>query len=193
MLRYFINSLAVRTATVLFVFVAALPYLLRRKRLSRGIGPAPANSAPCLPRLWPHLWMGYLIMVLSFVHASVAMQLKSRTNPVGIVAATTAFFLLLGEVVVGLTLKEDRTTTRRPLRRIHFWIMIAFAGALTIHLWLNGSNEADRAPAAARSTKRELKLILSFPRLSTGKCYPPQLLHKNGDFLYCPAQQTGRQ
>ena len=47
--------------------------------------------------------------------------------------------VLLGEVVVGLTLKETRPTTRRPLRRIHFWIMIVFAGALIIHLWLNSS------------------------------------------------------
>jgi hypothetical protein len=83
--------------------------------------------------------MGYLVLVLSFVHASVAMRPKARTNRVGILAATTAFFLLLGEVVVGLTLKEDRASTRKPLKRIHFWIMIAFAGALTIHLWLNGA------------------------------------------------------
>jgi uncharacterized membrane protein len=83
--------------------------------------------------------MGYLLLALSFLHASLAMQPKARTNPVGILAAAIAFFLLLGEVVVGLTLKEDRTTTRRPLRRIHFWIMIVLAGALTIHLWLNAS------------------------------------------------------
>jgi hypothetical protein len=139
MLRYLISSLAARSATVLCLFVAALPYLLRRNRRSRGVGRAEANPAPYLPRLWPHFWMGYLILALSFVHASLAMQLKARTNAVGILAATTAFFLLLGEVVVGLTLKQDRTTTRRTLRRIHFWIMIVFAGALTIHLWLNGS------------------------------------------------------
>ena len=138
MWRYFISSLAARTATVLFVCVAVLPYRLRRNRLSRGIGRAPANPAPYLPRLWPHFWMGYSILVLSFVHASVAMQPKARQNPLGILAATAAFFLLLGEVAVGPTLKKDRTTTRRPLRRIHFWIMIGFAGALTIHLWLNG-------------------------------------------------------
>jgi Na+/H+ antiporter NhaD/arsenite permease-like protein len=139
MLRYFIGHLAARTATVLFVFVAVLPYLLRRSRLSGGIGRAQADPAPYPPRLRPHFWMGYSLLASSFVHASVAMQPKARTNPVGILAATTAFFLLLGEVVVGLTLKEDRSTTRRPLRRIHFCIMIVFAGALTMHLWLNVS------------------------------------------------------
>ena len=138
MWRYFISTPAARSATVLFVFVAVLPYPLRRNRLRRGIGRAPTNAAPYLLRLWPHFWMGYLLLVLSFVPASVAMQPKARTNPVGILTATTAFFLLLGEVVVGLTLREDGTATRRPLRRIHFWIMIVFAGALTIHLWLNG-------------------------------------------------------
>src|SRR5215467_1026463 len=136
MLPYLIGSLAARTAAVLCPFVAALPYLLRR---SRRIGLARPNPAPHLPRLWPHFWMGHAILVLAFVHASLAMPPKARTNPVGILTATGAFFLLLGEVVVGLTLRETRPTTRRPLRRIHFWIMIVFAVALTIHLWLNSS------------------------------------------------------
>lgn len=139
MLRYVINSLAARSATVLCLLVAALPYLLRPSQLSRRIGLAQGNPARYLPRLWPHFWTGYLSLALSFVHASLAMPPKARTSPVGILAATTALFLLLGEVAVGLTLKEDRTTTRGPLRRIHFWIMMGFAGALTIHLWLNGS------------------------------------------------------
>jgi hypothetical protein len=139
MLRYFISTLAARSATVLSVFVAALPYLLRRSRLSLGIGRAQADPVPYLPRLRPHFWMGYSILALSFVHASLAMQPTARTNPVGILAATTAFFLLLAEVVVGLTLKETRSTRRRPIRRIHLCIMIGFAGALTTHLWLNGS------------------------------------------------------
>src|SRR5215469_6407267 len=133
MLRYLIGGLAARTATVLYPFVAALPYLLRRNRLTR------ANPAPHLPRLWPHFWMGYSILALALVHASLAMPARARTNPVGILAATAAFFLLLGEVVVGLILRETRPTARRPLRRMHFWIMIVFAAALTIHLCLNGS------------------------------------------------------
>jgi hypothetical protein len=103
MLRYFGSTLAARSATVLSVLVAALPYLLRRNRLSLGIGRAQADPAPYLPWLRPHFWMGYSILALSFVHASLAMQPKTRTNPVGILAATTAFFLLLAEVVVGLT------------------------------------------------------------------------------------------
>jgi hypothetical protein len=139
MWRYLISSSAARSAAVLCLFVAALPYLLRRNWRSRRIGRSQANPAPYRVRLWPHFWMGYLLLALSSLHASLAMQPKARTNPVGMLAATAAFFLLLGEVVVGLTLKEDRTTTRRPLRRIHFWIMIVLAGALTIHLWLNGS------------------------------------------------------
>jgi len=139
MLRYLIGGLAARTATVLCPFVAALPYLLRRNRGSRRTGLTPAKPAPHLPRLWPHFWMGYSILALALVHASLAMPPRARTNPVGILAATAAFFLLLGEVVVGLTLRETRPTTRRPLRRIHFWIMIVFAGALSIHLCLNSS------------------------------------------------------
>jgi hypothetical protein len=110
---------------------------LRPNRLSRRIGLAQANPAPYLARLWPHFWMGHLSLALSLLHASLAMQPKAGTNPVGTLAATAALFLLLGEVV-GITLKEDRTAPRRSFRRIHFWIMIGFAGALTIHLWLKG-------------------------------------------------------
>ena len=69
-----------------------------------------------------------------FPHGFRWNNLKVRQPP-----APNAFFFCSVKSVVGLRLKQDRTTTRRPLRRIHFWIMIVLAGALTIHLWLHGS------------------------------------------------------
>jgi len=47
-------------------------YLLRPNRLSRRIGLARADPAPYLARLWPHFWMGYLSLALSFLHATQA-------------------------------------------------------------------------------------------------------------------------
>lgn len=138
MLIYFIGSLAGRIATMLCLLAIALPYLLRRNRLSRGLGLAQEHAVPYLRRLWPHFWMGYIILALSVVHPGTVMRAMGRANSAGIWAATGAFFLLLFEIVLGLNLKEERLPARRPLRRLHFWTMTAFVAALGLHLWLNG-------------------------------------------------------
>lgn len=138
MIGYFIGSLAGRIATVLCVAVIALPYLLRRNRLSRGLGMAQEHAAPYLRRLWPHFWVGYLILGLTAVHAGTVMGAMARANPAGIWAATGAFFLLLFEMAVGLNLKEEKLLARRSARRLHFWTMAGFVAALGLHLWWNG-------------------------------------------------------
>jgi hypothetical protein len=138
MTAYLIGSLAGRVATVLCVLVVALPYLLRRNRLSRGLGLAQEHAAPYLRRLWPHFWVGYLILALSLLHAGTVMGAMARANGAGIWAATGAFLLLLIEIIVGLSLKDERTSPRRTPRRIHFGVMAGFVGALGLHLWLNG-------------------------------------------------------
>ncbi len=138
MIVYLIGSVAGRVATVLCVVVIVLPYLLRRNRLSRGLGLAQEHATPYLRRLWPHFWIGYAILALSVVHAGTVMGGMRRANVAGIWAATAAFFLLLLEMVLGLTLKDDRLAERRPLRRIHFWTMTVFLAALGLHLWWNG-------------------------------------------------------
>jgi hypothetical protein len=120
------------------VVVVALPYLLRRNRLSRGLGLAQGHARPYLRRLRPHFWVGYFILGLSVVHAGTVMGAMGRANGIGIVPATGAFFLLLFEIALGLNLKDTRLATRRPVRRLHFWTMVGFAGALGLHLWLNG-------------------------------------------------------
>jgi hypothetical protein len=136
MIGYLIGALAGRVAAVLCVVAIALPYVLRRNRLSRGLGFAQEHAAPYLRRLWPHFWIGYAILGLSTVHAgSVGMR---GANGAGIWAATVAFFLRLFEIVVGLSLKDNQLATRRPLRRIHFWTMTGFVAALGLHLWWNG-------------------------------------------------------
>ena len=138
MIGYFIGSLAGRIATVLCVAVIALPYLLRRNRLSRGLGLAQEHAAPYLRRLWPHFWVGYLILALSLVHAGSVMGAMARANPAGIWAATVAFFLLLLEIAQGLNLKDEGLSARRGARRLHFWTMAGFVTAMGLHLWWNG-------------------------------------------------------
>lgn len=138
MIVYFIGSLSGRIATVLCVLVVALPYLLRRNRVSRGLGLAQEQAAPYLRRLWPHFWVGYVILALSVVHVGSVMGAMGRANAAGIWAATVAFFLLLLEITLGLNLKNPQVSSRRSLRRSHFWIMVGFMGALGLHLWWNG-------------------------------------------------------
>jgi hypothetical protein len=146
MRAYLIGALAARAATALCVLLIALPYVLRRNRLRRGLRPAQENqtqsqaqenSPPYLQRLWPHFWVGYLILALSTLHAGTVTPAMGRANGTGIWAATAAFFLLLFEIVLGLSLKETNCSPRRPLRRLHFWMMAAFVAALGAHLWFN--------------------------------------------------------
>jgi len=137
MLVYFAGSLAGRIATLLCVLVIALPYVLRRNRLSRGLGFAQEHATPYSRRLWPHFWVGYAILALSTVHAGTVTSAMKRASQTGILAATGAFFLLLFEIVLGLTLKDNALPARRRLRRLHFWTMAAFVLAQGVHLWLN--------------------------------------------------------
>ena len=138
MIAYLIGSLAGRIAAVLSVVVIVLPYLLRRNQFTRGLGFALTDARPYLRRLTPHFWVGYAILALSTVHTGAVMRAMARANPAGIWAATTAFPLLVFEVALGLLLKEEAPSARRPLRRIHFWTMTVLAAALGLHVWLNG-------------------------------------------------------
>jgi hypothetical protein len=134
---YLIGSLAGRVAAMLCVVVIALPYLLRRNRLSRGLGLAQEHAAPYLRRLWPHFWVGYLVLGLSTLHAGTVARALGRATGTGILAATAAFFLLWFEIVLGLSLRDEALAARQSMRRIHFWIMAALVGSLGIHWWLN--------------------------------------------------------
>jgi hypothetical protein len=138
MLTYLIGSIAARVATVLCVVLIGLPYVLRRNRVSRGLGLPQEHRVPYLRRLWPHFWLGYLVLALSTFHAGTVMPVMGRAKSAGIWAATAAFFLLLFQVVLGLSLKEEDCSPRRCLRRIHFWMMLAFVAALAAHLWFDG-------------------------------------------------------
>lgn len=99
---------------------------------------AQEQAAPYLRRLWPHFWLGYVILALSIVHAGTVMGAMRRANSAGLLAATGAFFLLLFEIVLGLSLQDEGLSGRRPLRRLHFWTMAAFVATLGLHLCLNG-------------------------------------------------------
>ncbi len=99
------------------------------------LGFAQKHPAPYLHRLWPHFWLGYLILVFSVVHGFTAAM--SRANQAGVWAATAALFLLIVEVILGLSLRDVHLTRRTSVRRVHFWMMTVFVVSLASHLWLN--------------------------------------------------------
>ena len=137
MTTFLVSIVAGRLAVVLTPCAILLPYLLRRNRLSRTLGLWQEHEAPYLHRLWPHVWLGYLILGLSLVHAGTVMAAMARANQAGIWAATIALFLLMLELMLGLSLRNIRLMERTSVRRFHFWTMAGIVGSLAAHLWLN--------------------------------------------------------
>jgi hypothetical protein len=107
-----------------------LPYLLRR---------LPGAKAPYLRRLWPHYWLGYLALLVSFVHAWLAMRGGNMRgiNTSGVWIATIALLIMFWQIAVGLMLRDPTQSNRRALRRIHFWTMTLVAGLIVAHIALN--------------------------------------------------------
>jgi hypothetical protein len=108
----------------------AMPYLLR------GVSRA---KTPYLRRLWPHYWLGYLALLVSSAHAWLAMRSGNTRgiNPSGIWIATIALLIMLWQIAVGLLLRDPAQSSRRTLRRIHFWTMTLVAGLIVVHIALN--------------------------------------------------------
>jgi hypothetical protein len=74
-------------AFVLIGLEVLFPYLLRRDRMSVWLGTAKiATGTPYLRRVWPHYWLGYLLLVLSLIHSVVPLQAMDlrRLNMLGL-------------------------------------------------------------------------------------------------------------
>ena len=103
MSAYFVSSATGWIAVILTTLEIVLPYLLRR--VSLGQAPAVAERPPStyLGRMWPHYWLGYLLVLPSLAHASAVMEGSLvRGNAGGIWAATSLLFL---QVLLGVYCK----------------------------------------------------------------------------------------
>src|ERR1700675_1301560 len=132
---FFYTSASGRIATILIGVEVLLPYLLRRTRLSTSLGLVQTYSSAYLQRMWPHYWAGYLLLVLSFVHAWIPMSAgrMPRTSMTGLWLATFALGLLFVQLLLGFAL-QGRTEARRSLRVAHFWTMLAVSALVVAHL-----------------------------------------------------------
>jgi cytochrome b561 len=86
-----------------------------------------------------HYWLGYLAFFVSFAHAWLAMRGGNMRgiNSAGVWFATVALLVILWQIVVGLMLNNPTQSSRRALRRLHFWTMALVAGLIVVHVALN--------------------------------------------------------
>lgn len=138
-MNFFYSSASGWIATILIGVEILLPYLLRRSPLSQLLSIFAGHAQPYLQRMWPHYWVGYLLLSLSLAHGWTAMSAGQmrRTNATGLWIATLALCILLSQALLGLLLQDKRLEARTRVRRWHFWMMLALGFTVTIHIWLN--------------------------------------------------------
>jgi hypothetical protein len=124
---FFISALSGWAAIIVLLTGAVLPYVLRPSRLGIALG-FRASGKSYLARISPHTWVGYGAITLAYFHAFAAMYLKgaAKAEP-GLSAAMIAESLLIIQVLLGLILLQSELASRKSVRRIHFWMMIAIA------------------------------------------------------------------
>ncbi len=134
---YFVTSASGWAAVPLVGAEILLPYLLRRTALSTALGLA-SYTNPYLERMWPHYWIGYLLLTLGTAHGWMAMKpgRMASMNLAGLWFATAAWFLLLTQVILGLCLQIPGSK-RLSLRAWHYWVMVTLVVCLGLHIWLN--------------------------------------------------------
>jgi len=127
---YLQSALSGWVALLALVSGLAMPYLLWASR---------ATTKPYLQRMWPHYWLGYLALLVSFTHGWFSMRGGNMrgVNGAGVWMATLAVGLLFWQAAVGLMLRNPKQSGRRALRRTHFWTMASVAGLVVAHVVLN--------------------------------------------------------
>jgi hypothetical protein len=136
-----IISLTGWLACILIGLEVLTPYLLRTNRLSEWLGTVKfASKLPYLQRMWPHYWIGYVLVVLAVIHTWVPMQARRMglTNGTGLWIATVALLLMLVQGTIGWWLKDPTFAPRGATRRWHYRLMFGIVMLVGAHLWLNG-------------------------------------------------------
>jgi len=121
-------------STLLIAVTITLPYILKRRRVNS----TPQRHKPYLIRLRPHYWLGYILLMLSVVHAifSLTSANMSDSQSLGVLFAIGALLFLFRQLVLGINLNSS-TQHRRTLRRQHFRTMLVIIMLGLIHIFLN--------------------------------------------------------
>ena len=136
-----ITSVTGWIAFVLIGLEVLFPYLLRRNRLSLWLGSAKIGTGtPYLRRMWPHYWLGYVLLLLSLIHSVLPMQAVDLRgmNMMGLWLATGGFLFLLLQSSIGLWLQDSALMERATMRSWHYWLVFGVVILVGVHVWLNG-------------------------------------------------------
>jgi len=130
------NSITRATGWALMVLLLATifyPFLLR----SGLLGPV----QPFLKRMRLHYWLGYSVAGIVIIHLWIPMSagLAGRVNATGLYLATVALILIFVQVSLGRRLSWPKLSTRRVVRRWHFWVMVGIVAFVLGHIALNSS------------------------------------------------------
>jgi cytochrome b561 len=117
-------------ATLLFAVGVGIPFFIRATA---------SATASYFTRLRPHYWIGFLIPAVAFLHAWIPMSggHVRGYDQTGLLVATAALVVMLGQVLLGLALRTARGTIRQSSRRLHFWTMATIAILVVVHIFLN--------------------------------------------------------
>ena len=127
---FLVTSISGFFAAFLLLYTAALPYLLRRLR--------PAAGA--IGGMGLHYCIGYLIFGVLLLHMFISMRagMARGVDLTGLNLATGALFLVMLQVMLGMTLMAGGAKAR-PLRRLHFGLMLGIVGLSAAHVALNSA------------------------------------------------------
>ena len=127
---FLVTSISGFFAAFLVLYTTALPYLLRRLR--------PVTGG--VRRMTLHYCIGYLIFGVLLLHMFVSMQagMAKGADLTGLNLATGALFLVILQVMLGTTLTAGGQRVR-PLRRIHFALMLGIVVLSASHIALNSN------------------------------------------------------
>jgi hypothetical protein len=92
-----------------------------------------------LPRLPLHYALGFLIPAVAFVHAWLPMSLgrMSTFGRTGLLLATAALLIMLGQIALGVSLRDAKGAKRRRARRLHLCTMVLILALIGMHVVLN--------------------------------------------------------
>jgi hypothetical protein len=126
---------------VLIGLEVLFPYFLRRNRMSVWLGSVKiASGTPYLKRMWPHYWLGYLLLLFSVVHTVVPIQARELRglNALGLWLAAGGLLFLSAQSAIGWWLQDPSLVRRAPMRSWHYWLMFGVVILVAVHVWLNG-------------------------------------------------------
>ena len=139
MTRFLLVSVAGWLAVLAVGVEIALPYMLRNVLKRRAASASDGYACRVVnlrARMWPHYWLGYVILALVLIHSSFVMgPAMGRADAVGIWAATFALCLLFVQLGLGLVMKSG--TSPPSTRRWHFWTMLGLVAFILTHVLRN--------------------------------------------------------